>query len=196
MPTPASQEELFETEFRGPPGFVYRPAFLSRQEEASLLDIIRALALEEAKFQQYTARRRTARFATQHDPRAKAPNGCSGIPDFLLPLRDRVAEWIGLPASGFVHALVTEYRPGTPLGWHRDAPEYEAIAGVSLGGACRMRLRPYRPGEVHRKDEVVGLELEPRSAYQFREAARWGWQHSIAPTRQMRYSITFRTARG
>lgn len=90
---------------------------------------------------------------------------------------------------------VTEYRPGTPLGWHRDAPEYEAVAGVSLGGAARMRLRPYQPGAAHRKEDVLSLELEPRSAYQIRDQARWGWQHSIAATRQLRYSITFRTSR-
>jgi hypothetical protein len=29
-----------------------------------------------------------------------------------------------------------------------------------------------------------------------REEARWGWQHAIAPTGALRYSITFRTLRG
>jgi hypothetical protein len=28
-----------------------------------------------------------------------------------------------------------------------------------------------------------------------KDEARWGWQHSIAPTRALRYSITFRTRR-
>ena len=27
------------------------------------------------------------------------------------------------------------------------------------------------------------------------KVARWGWQHSIPPTRELRYSITFRTLR-
>lgn len=195
MSVPISQEELFESEFRGLPGFAYQPAFITREEESALLDIIRELPLQEAKFQQYTARRRTVRYGTEYDPRAKAPDAAPGIPEFLFPLRDKVARWIELPAENFVHGLVTEYRPGTPLGWHRDAPDYEAIAGVSLGGACRMRLRPYQPGERHKKEEVISLELEPRSAYQIRDKARWGWQHSIAATKQFRYSITFRTAR-
>lgn len=195
MSAPISQEELFESEFRGPPGFVYQPAFITREEESALLEIIRELPLQEAKFQQYTARRRTVRYGTEYDPRVKAPDHAPGIPEFLFPLRDKVARWIELPAESFVHGLVTEYRPGTPLGWHRDAPDYEAIAGVSLGGACRMRLRPYQPGEGHKKEDVIALELEPRSAYQIRDKARWGWQHSIAATKQLRYSITFRTAR-
>lgn len=195
MSAPVSQEELFEFEFRGPPGFVYQPAFITREEESALLEIIRELPLQEAKFQQYTARRRTVRYGTEYGPRLKSTDAAPGIPEFLFPLRDKVAQWIELPAESFVHGLVTEYRPGTPLGWHRDAPDYEAIAGVSLGGACRMRLRPYLPGERHKKEEVISLELEPRSAYQIRDKARWGWQHSIAATRQLRYSITFRTAR-
>ncbi len=186
---------IIQIRFHGPLGFVYQPAFITREEESALLDIIRALPLQEAKFQQYTARRRTVRYGTEYDPRAKAPDQAPGIPEFLFPLRDKVARWIALPAESFVHGLVTKYRLGTPLGWHRDSPEYEAIAGVSLGAACRMRLRPYQPDERHKKEDVISLELEPRSAYQIRDKARWGWQHSIAATKQLRYSIMFRTAR-
>ena len=57
-----------------------------------------------------------------------------------------------------------------------------------------MRLRPY----AHEKGDrsgVLTLVLEPRSAYVMRGIARWGFQHSIAPTTELRYSITFRTLR-
>ena len=90
------------------------------------------------------------------------------------------------------HALINEYRPGTPLGWHRDAPTYERVAGVSLGGWARMRLRPWPP---RKEAAVLNLELAPRSAYRMEAAARWGWQHSIPATKELRYSITFRTLR-
>jgi len=192
---PLSQEELFDAEFRGPPGFVYRPGFITHAEETALLDIIRRLPLEPAQFQQYTARRRTVWYGTQYDVRTRSSGEAPGIPEFLWPLREKVAGWAGVAAADFVHGLVTEYRPGTPLGWHRDAPEYEIVAGVSLAGAARMRLRPYQPGGAHRREDVMALELEPRSAYCMRDAARWAWQHSIAPTRHLRYSITFRTRR-
>ncbi len=36
-------------------------------------------------------------------------------PEFLHPLREKVAAWVGLPASLFRHGLVTEYREGTAL---------------------------------------------------------------------------------
>jgi alkylated DNA repair dioxygenase AlkB len=71
-------------------------------------------------------------------------------------------------------------------------PDFAIVAGVSLAAEARMRFRPYPP----RKDggrAALSLELEPRSAYVLRNNVRWHWQHSISPTRALRYSITFRT---
>ena len=143
-------------------------------EEDALLREISALPLGRAPYKQYTARRRIASF--------------DSVPPFLCPLERRIAGWSGI--GRFDTALVTEYQPGTPLGWHRDSPQYEAVAGVSLGGAARMRFRRYPP---RRGARVFGLDLEPGSAYTLRGEARWDWQHSIAPTPSLRYSITFRT---
>jgi alkylated DNA repair dioxygenase AlkB len=190
------QVDLFGSLHECRDGFRYQPEFITEDEERALLEAVRDLPLEEAQYKQYTARRRTVSYGSRYDFGRGGLDLAPSVPDFLLPLRERVGQWMGLPAEQFVHALVTEYRPGTPLGWHRDVPEFEAIAGVSLLGSSRMRLRPFRPGERHRKQDVIVLELEPRSAYQIRGEARWAWQHSIAPTRELRYSITFRTVRG
>ncbi|HYJ97513.1 MAG TPA: alpha-ketoglutarate-dependent dioxygenase AlkB, partial [Burkholderiaceae bacterium] len=97
-------------------------------------------------------------------------------------------------ADDFVHAMVAEYTPGTPLGWHRDAPDYELIAGVSLGSAARLRCRPWPPRDP-KKDDILALELAPRSAYLMAQTARWGWQHSVPPVPALRYSVTMRTVR-
>jgi alkylated DNA repair dioxygenase AlkB len=150
------------------------PDFLSAAEEGELLREVSGLAFKPAPYRQYTARRRIVAFER--------------IPAFLVPLERRVCGWSGI--AGFARALVTEYAPGTPLGWHRDSPEYEAVAGVSLGGPACMRFRRYPPQRGARSFE---LRLAPRSAYALRDEARWGWQHSIAPTPTLRYSITFRT---
>jgi hypothetical protein len=37
------------------------------------------------------------------------------------------------------------------------------------------------------------VTLQPRSGYLLSGAARYAWQHSIPPTKALRYSITFRT---
>jgi alkylated DNA repair dioxygenase AlkB len=59
---------------------------------------------------------------------------------------------------------------------------------------ARMRWRPYPP-KAQTARATFALDLPPRSAYIMRGAARWEWQHAISPTKQLRYSITFRTLR-
>jgi alkylated DNA repair dioxygenase AlkB len=189
------QSDLFSAPPPLPEGFVYQPQFLAPEEEGALLDTIRTLPFEEAKYKQYTARRRTVSYGSQYDFSANRMLAAPPLPGYLFALRRMIAAWAGIEPERFVHALVSEYRPGVPLGWHRDVPEFELIVGVSLGGHCRMRLRPYRPGEENRREDVRVLELAPRSAYAMRGSARWAWQHSIAPTRELRYSITLRTRR-
>ena len=89
---------------------------------------------------------------------------------------------------------MAEYQPGTPLGWHRDVPQFERVVGISLAGQARMRFRPY-PLRENRREDVFALDLDPRSVYVLQGDARWRWQHRVAPTRMLRYSITFRTRR-
>ena len=195
MATSATQGDLFGLVPELPEGFVYQPEFITREEEDSLLTFVRGLPLEQAKYKEYTARRRTVSYGGKFDYDRNVLNEAAPIPQFLLPLRDTVAHWAHIPAEDFVHGLVSEYRPGTPLGWHRDVPDFEAIVGVSLLNTARMKLRPYKPGERNLARDVIALDLEPRSAYSIRGAARWTWQHSIVATEDLRYSITFRTSR-
>ena len=177
-----------------PRGMAYREALLAPPEEAQLLSVLGALPFQEARYKQYTAKRRTVSYGSSYDFTANASLPAPAIPDFLLPLRERVASWAEVPAAAFVQALIAEYSPGTQLGWHRDVPEFEILAGVSLAGACRMRFRPY-PWSADKKKAIFALELQPCSAYILRDEARWQWQHSIPPTKTLRYSVTFRTRR-
>ncbi|OAI51674.1 hypothetical protein AYO46_07605 [Betaproteobacteria bacterium SCGC AG-212-J23] len=163
-----------------PDGLVYEPEFIAAADEAALLSEIRALPLEEARYREYTAKRRVAIF--------DAP------PAFLVPLRERLADWLKLPSAMLSYTLVNEYRPGTALGWHRDSPEFESVAGLSLGTACRLRFRPW-PHVKGRNGDALDLLLEPRSAYIMRGTVRWAWQHSVPAVKTLRYSITFRSAR-
>ena len=87
------------------------------------------------------------------------------------------------------------YRPGTPLRWHRDVPDFESIVGVSLLGTATMKFRP-GPHIVGQSSQVLQLELPPRSFYVIEGDARWHRQHSVAPTRGQRCSLTLRTRRG
>ena len=147
--------------------------------------------MEEARYKDYTAKRRTVSFGFDYDFSYNAVHPAAPIPDFLEPLKARVAAWMGVSPESVRHALIAEYRPGTALGWHRDVPDFELVCGISLAANCRMRFRPFPP--KNDRKSVLSLELAPRSAYVLRGDARWRWQHSIPPARALRYSITFRT---
>jgi alkylated DNA repair dioxygenase AlkB len=190
-----TQATLFAPATALPPGLRLQPEFLTLEEEAALLAIIEQLPLKEAQYKQFTAKRRIVTYGGSYDFSTGELKPAGPVPPFLHPVRELVALWTEIPAEAYTHALIAEYAPGTQLGWHRDVPDFEAIAGVSLRGRCRMRLRPYPP-QKGRRDLTLAVDLEPRSAYSIVGHARWGWQHAISPTKELRYSITFRTRRG
>lgn len=175
------------------PGLVYESRFLAADEEQHVLQIVQSLALHAARYKQYLARRRVVSFGGSYDFDTQRLKPAQTLDPRLHPLRNRVAAWLGVPAEALVHALVAEYAPGTPLGWHRDVPDFETIVGVSLGGHARLRFRPYPDAPATRR--VVQLDVAPRSIYQMAGQARWAWQHSVAPTLEPRWSVTFRTQR-
>jgi alkylated DNA repair dioxygenase AlkB len=127
-------------------GFAYEPEFLSAEEEHALLEHIRALPLANARYKEFSAKRRVVSYGGRYDYDANQLNAADPFPDFLQPLRERVATWTGRAAEEFTHALVAEYAQGVQLGWHRDVPDFERVVGVSLLSACRMRFRRYPPG--------------------------------------------------
>jgi alkylated DNA repair dioxygenase AlkB len=191
-----AQAELFEGRDAFPHGVAYEPDFITRGEENALLAEFANLPFNEARFQQYTARRRVVRYGEGYYPAsygaaAEELNPRRPLPDFLLPLRRKVAAWRGRQEELFVHALITEYQPGTPIGWHSDAPHFELVVGISLAGTARMRFRPY--AAKCDRNAAITIELAPRSAYALEGDIRWCWQHHIPATRELRYSITFRT---
>lgn len=188
--TAAEQRTLFDAASGGPPGLRYEPEFIDADEERRLLQVIATLAFQEAEYRGYTAKRRIVSYGAGYDFDANVWRPAPPVPAFLHPLRAQVAQRLGLEAEALRRALVTEYRPGTQLGWHRDVPDFATVVGISLGSACRMRFRPY---PAQRGSRVFALELAPRSLYVLAGAVRWQWQHGIAPTPALRYSITFRT---
>lgn len=180
-----------------PSGFSHRDDFISTAEEAELAAHIARVEFAAFEMRGVVARRRVAFFGASYD-RGDSPS--PPIPEFLFPLRDRLAAWAKVAPRDFAMALVNEYRPGTPIGWHRDAPQYDIVAGVSLLSPCVMRLRPYVPpsraaADKTRRKTTHEVELRPRSAYLIEGEARSAYEHSIPAVAALRYSITFRTLR-
>ena len=186
---------LFDVEL--PEGFSYRDDFLTVEEEASLAGEISRIEFSTFEMRGVAARRRVAFFGRTYDAGA-AP--ARPLPAFLMPLREKAAAWAGVEPGAFAMALVNEYPPGAPIGWHRDAPQYGIVAGVSLLSACRMKLRPYvRPGSrsaaAGRRMATHEIALQRRSGYVMAGEARNAYEHHIPAVTALRYSITFRTLR-
>ena len=181
-----------------PDGFDYQPDFITNDEEARLAEEMGRVEFSTFEMRGVVARRRVAFFGRSYDA---AQALTLPLPAFLMPLREKVAAWAGLEPSAFAMALINEYTPGTPIGWHRDAPQYDIVAGISLLSSCRMKFRAYvRPSlpdltETRRRTATYEIALERRSAYLMTGESRNGYEHHIPAVASLRYSITFRTLR-
>ena len=169
-------------------GFHYRPELIDEAEENALLARVRELPFREFEFHGYLGKRRIVSFGFHYDFSGQRLRKADDIPDFLLPARARAAQFAGLAPEVFQHALVTEYGPGTGIGWHRDKAVFGEVVGISLLAPCVLRFRRKLDG----KWERANVEVEPRSAYLLIGPARSEWQHSILRVDSLRYSITFR----
>lgn len=174
-----------------PDGFRYTKNIITEGEESALVSHIKELPLKEYEFHGYLAKRRTMGFGWHYKFEEDVVVQVKSIPDFLLPLRERAAAFAGLPADDLPHALVTEYSPGTPIGWHRDRPMFEDVVGISLLSRSLFRLRRRVPNGWERYTHI----LDPRSCYLMRGEVRNQWEHSIPEVEELRYSITFRSLR-
>jgi alkylated DNA repair dioxygenase AlkB len=183
------QASLFEDPPPGPPGFVYRSDLIDPDEELALANALARLNLRPFEMQGYVARRRVAYFGRRYEGSSNGLEEGPPIPDFLQPLRRKAAAFAGLTPDDLVHALVNEYPPGAPIGWHRDRPAFDQVVGFSLLSPCVMRFRRRRLAGWDRRS----LTLQPRSAYWLAGEARSAWEHSIPPVEALRYSVTFRT---
>jgi alkylated DNA repair dioxygenase AlkB len=175
-----------------PEGFRYEPELIGPDDEDALLSRVSELPFRDFEFHGYTGKRRVVSFGWRYDFSDRRLSKEERIPGFLLPLRRAAAAFAGLEPEEFQHALVTEYGPGTGIGWHTDKAVFGETVGVSLLSSCVLRLRR-KAGE--RRWERASVTAEPRSAYLLRGPARWEWEHSIPPVNALRYSVTFRNLR-
>jgi alkylated DNA repair dioxygenase AlkB len=174
-----------------PEGFTYQPEVISADEEGEVVQQLRQLPLEEFVFQGFLAKRRTLSFGWHYDFNERALQKADDIPEFLLGVRERAAEFAKMDPTRFQHVLVIEYQPGASIGWHRDKHVFGEVIGVSFLSPSRFRLRR-RIGSTW---ERVSITADPRSAYLLSGPARTEWEHSIPAVDSLRYSITFRNLR-
>jgi len=174
-----------------PEGFHYKDELLSPAQERTLVENFAPLPFKEFEFRGFLGKRRTVSFGWRYDFNVRELDEAEEIPTFLLDLRQKAAKFAGLPDRQLQHVLITEYSPGSAIGWHRDRDEFGDVIGISLLAPCTFRFRR----KAGRGWQRASKELLPRSAYLLRGAAREVWQHSIPPVEALRYSVTFRSLR-
>src|SRR4051794_31449413 len=148
------QPTLFDTRPAPPPslpeGFQYQPDLITPEEERQLVTHLETLPFKEFDFHGFLGKRRVVSFGWRYDFTDRELQKVEDIPSFLLPLRQRAADFAGLDSSGLRHVLVTEYAPGAAIGWHRDKAVFNQVIGVSLLSPCRFRLRRRHAGKWQR----------------------------------------------
>lgn len=185
--------ELFPLKQILPDGFTYTEDFLNEEEEHKLCDDIEKIALQTFLFQGYEAKRKVASFGYDYSFDKRTLTKGKSIPVEFEWLIKKVNALLPTPVD-FAELLITEYPEGAVINWHRDAPPFDMIAGISLLADCTFRFRPHDKLKQTRK-AIISLPVRRRSLYLIQGLARSEWQHSILPVKSKRYSITLRSLR-
>jgi alkylated DNA repair dioxygenase AlkB len=175
-----------------PEGFNYYPDFITASEEIQLISNIEKLDLQNMKFHEYEAKRKVISFGHGWSFTEQLLKKGAPIPaafDFLL---DKLTQKLAIQKTSIAQFLITEYPVGSIINWHRDAPPFASIAGISLASDCIFKLRPQDKSRQTRAN-TISLPVARRSLYTMQDAAKTAWQHSTAPVNRVRYSLTFRT---
>ncbi|WPU66481.1 alpha-ketoglutarate-dependent dioxygenase AlkB [Peredibacter starrii] len=179
------QKQLAFLEDSPPKGFKYFPDFISVAEEKKLLAFLQSLDWKNIHMHGVIAKRKVVHFGMDYyyDSRTFSPT--TPAPKELQFLIKRAAKALKVAPQSIKEILISYYPVGAPIGWHRDAPMFESVFGVSLENSCTMKFRS--------DSGNYKTELEPRSGYIIEGEARWKWQHHIPAVKTERYSITMRT---
>ena len=128
-------------------GFRYQPGLIDTVYESVLLAHFQELPFRQFEFHGYLGKRRIVSFGWRYDYTGHGRlQQADEIPKFLLDLRDIAASFAELGPASLQQVLITEYRPGAGIGWHRDKPVFDRVVGISLLAPCVIRFRRKKMG--------------------------------------------------
>src|SRR5688572_26453488 len=120
-------------EVEEPEGLRYLPDFLSPSQEAELLAEVEGLDYGEVRMRGQVARRVVRHYGLSYAYDTAELAAGEPVPGWLTGVRERCAGLVARDAEALAEVLVTRYPPGATIGWHRDAPAFGDVVGVSLG---------------------------------------------------------------
>lgn len=173
-----------------PQGLVYRPRFITEDEELELIRNIDSMPWSTA------LKRRVQHYGYVYDYLARGvTEKATPIPEWLNCVINRMLEKGVMPKYPD-QVIVNEYRSGQGIGPHVDSVTAfdDKISSLSLGLATPMDF--VRKGTSDRRSYL----LEPRSLITLSGESRYLWSHGInpmtyegGPANGRRISITFRS---
>src|SRR5436189_5938912 len=99
-----------------PEGFRYAPDMLSAADAAAVVKDMQTLPFKQFEFHGFFGKRRVVSFGWRYD----FNGGGLQKTDFLLRVRKHAAAFAEITADDLQQVLLTEYRPGAMIGWHKD----------------------------------------------------------------------------
>ena len=132
-----------------PEGLIYMPGFVTEAEERDVLAVLATFELHPYVLHDTPSRRLVRASALPSSPARTMPFG-GADPRRAGVARKRCAGLMEREPGGLADLLVTRYRPGAGIGWHRDAPQFGEVSGVSLLTACRIGSAGARPAPGRR----------------------------------------------
>jgi alkylated DNA repair dioxygenase AlkB len=171
-----------------PPGLKIAYEVISCEEERQLIRLIEAAGLRYPPYDPGNLRS-SASFGWKYDFANDCFAACPVRPEGFGRVEETAAEFAGVRPGDFAECLLNRYEPGAIIQPHLDKPVWEHVVGVSLGGETTMNFRKAAEAGY----EHAHVALPPRSIYLLRGAARHEFEHSLPPSKETRWSITFRT---
>ncbi|MBA3237123.1 MAG: alpha-ketoglutarate-dependent dioxygenase AlkB [Parachlamydiaceae bacterium] len=173
-----------------PEGLTYYDNFITEVEEEKILNFIESLEFEQVIMHGQPAKRSVKHFGYHYNYQKFSVEPGEAFPSVIQKLSNKCAEKGGLEENEIVQCLISNYPANSTIGWHTDKFIFGSkIFGISLLSSCLMRFQR----KIENIRYVYEKELIPRSLYILSGESRYKWQHSIPPTKGLRYSITFRT---
>jgi len=170
-----------------PPGLKLACDFVTPEEEAALIAAIEASGIAHVDYDPGNLRAERTYGWFYHYAEDYADHGVSltdPLPAAFEAVRDRAGAFAGIEPESLIQCLLLRYDPGSLIQPHCDMLAWGNVIGLSLGESVRM--------EFVNGDEIMPVDLPPRSIYLQTGDARHVWQHSIPKVTKPRWGITFR----
>src|SRR5690606_5213306 len=117
----------------------YFSDFISEDEEQFLLRSMSDIQWKKVEMHGVVAKREVAHYGLNYTFSSRNVSETDPAPEFLKPFILKVAKKLNVSESEIAEILISHYPPGAPIGWHRDAPMFKDVMGISLANDCVMK---------------------------------------------------------